>query len=401
MASSWARVGPRRILHADLDAFYASVEQRDDRRLRGIPMAVGGGVVLAASYEARRFGVRTAMTGRQARTLCPQLVIVEPRMEAYSEASEAIMAIFRQTSPSVEPLSIDEAFIDVSGLRRRYGTDVEIAAGLRRRARDEVGLAVSVGAGSTKFLAKVASAVSKPDGLLVVPEGRELEFLHPLPVGRLWGVGPVAEERLAEVGIHTVGQVAALDRGQLRSRLGQAWGDHLHALARNHDPRPVEGGRRRRSVGSQRSFPVGSVDRRGAEQVIVEVADRVARRLRDGRRVATTVTVRLRYGDFATATRSRTLPEATATTEAVMSTAKSLLAEVWPTIDQRGLTRLGVAVSGLAPADAVQLTLPFTKARPMAVDGAVDEIRDRFGVGALTRAGLVNNTPVEMPRLPD
>ena len=391
----------RRILHADLDAFYASVEQRDQPELRGIPMAVGGGVILAASYEARRFGVKTAMNERQARALCPSITIVPPRMEAYSEASGLVFDIFRDTSPEVEPLSIDEAFLDVSGLGRIAGSAPQIAAKLQARVADEVGLAVSVGGGSTKFLAKVASAVCKPKGLLVVPHGEELAFLHPLPVGRLWGVGPVAQERLAEVGLRTVGDVAALDISVLQARLGKSWGAHLHALARNEDPRSVEVGRRRRSVGSQRSFPAGSVDRSAADQILVEVADRVARRLRDGERVAKTVTLRLRYGDFAQATRSRTVVEATSSTEVVLSTAKDLLSVAWPEIERRGLTKVGVAVSGLTANDAVQLPLPFHKAEWNAVDGAIDEIRDRFGTAALTRAALVGKESIEMPLLPD
>lgn len=391
----------QRVLHADLDAFYASVEQRDQPRLRGIAMAVGGGVILSASYQARALGVRTAMTGRQAKVLCPHIVLVEPRMAAYSKASDAVFEIFRDTSPWVEALSIDEAFIDVTGLTRLVGPDTVIAAGLRDRVADEVGLPLSVGGGSTKFLAKVASAVSKPDGLLVVPPGEELRFLHPLPVGRLWGVGPVATQRLADVGIHTVGQVAELDLEVLQRKLGRSWGAHLHALAHNQDPRPVEVGRRRRSVGSQRSFPEGTVDRRGAEQIVVEVSDRVARRLRDGHRVARTVTLRLRYGDFSQATRSRTLPEATSSTDEVLGTARSLLHTAWPEIEQRGLTKVGIAVSGLESDGAVQLTIPFSKAEWGRVDGAVDEIRARFGTDALKRAALVNTTSVEMPLLPD
>ena len=391
----------RRILHADLDAFYASVEQRDNRRLRGIPMAVGGGIILAASYEARSFGVKTAMTGRQAKQLCPHIVLVEPRMEAYSQASRAVFDVFDDTSPNVEALSIDEAFIDVTGLQRLYGPDTEIAARLRARVLADVGLNLSVGGGSTKFLAKVASAVCKPNGVCVVAAGEELNFLHPLPVGRLWGVGPVAQQRLAEVGLHTVGEVAALDRAHLERRLGKAWGAHLHALANNRDPRVVEVGRRRRSVGSQRSFPVGTVDRAGAEQIVVEVADRVTRRLRDGQRVARTVTLRLRFADFTQATRSRTLTEATCSSDEVMSAARTLLDTAWPTIEAQGLTKVGVAVSGLASDDAVQLSLPFTKAQWGAVDGAVDEIRERFGTAALTRATLVNNDSLEMPLLPD
>ena len=391
----------RRILHADLDAFYASVEQRDRPELRNIPMAVGGGVILAPSYEARRFGVATAMTGNQARKLCPHIRLVEPRMAAYSEASKAVFEIFEDTSPNVEALSIDEAFIDVTGLQRLVGPDTKIGSTLRRRVAVEVGLNLSVGGGSTKFLAKVASAVCKPNGMRIVEPGEELSFLHPLPVGRLWGVGPVAQERLAEVGLHTVGDVAAIDRQHLERRLGKAWGAHLFALANNEDPRRVEVGRRRRSVGSQRSFRAGSVDRPAAEQIVVEIADRVSRRLRNGNRVANTVTLRIRFGDFSNATRSRSLPEATSNTDEILNSAKQLLAAAWPLVEQRGLTKLGLSVSNLVSAEAVQLTLPFGKAQWTAVDGAVDEIRERFGTAALTRATLVNRKLTEMPLLPD
>lgn len=364
-------------------------------------MAVGGGVILAASYEARRFGVKTAMNERQVRALCPSIRIVPPRMEAYSEASKEVFDIFRDTSPEVEPLSIDEAFLDVSGLGRIAGSAEQIAQRLQKRVANEVGLAVSVGGGSTKFLAKVASAVCKPNGLLVVRPGQELAFLHPLPVGRLWGVGPVAQERLSSVGLHTVGDVAELDITVLQAKLGRSWGAHLHALARNEDPRSVEVDRRRRSVGSQRSFPAGTVNRAGAEQILVEVSDRVTRRLRDGERVARTVTLRLRFGDFASATRSRTVAEATSSTELVLNTAKDLLEGAWPEIDRRGLTKVGVAVSGLSANDAVQMSLPFDKAEWNAVDGAMDEIRTRFGTSAVTRATLVGQESIEMPLLPD
>ena len=391
----------RRILHADLDAFYASVEQRDDRRLRGRAVIVGAGVVLAASYEARAHGVRTAMGGRQARALCPGAIVVPPRMEAYSEASRQVFEIFRDTSPEVEGLSIDEAFLDVSGLARLVGPDAEVARRLRDRVRHEVGLPLSVGAASTKFLAKVASTVSKPDGLLVVAPGDELAFLHPLPVGRLWGVGPVAEARLAALGVLTVGDVAELDRQHLVSHLGSAWGSHLHALAHNLDPRPVDTGRRRRSVGSQRSFPAGTVDRPAAEQLLLEVVDRVTARLRGADRVARTVVLRLRYGDFAGATRSRTVVQATASTAAVWGVATDLLAEAWPTIAERGLTKIGVAVTGLSDAATVQLALPFTKHDPERLDAAVDEIRDRFGTTSVVRTRLLGREPVEMPMLPD
>ncbi len=390
-----------RILHADLDAFYASVEQRDDPRLRNKPVVVGGGVVLAASYEARRFGIRTAMNGRQARALCPEVLVVEPRMGAYSEASKAVFEIFNDTSPWVEGLSIDEAFIDVTGLQRLVGPDTEIARALRQRVASEVGLPISVGGGSTKFLAKVASGVAKPKGVRIVADGDELAFLHPLPVSRLWGVGPVTEERLAGVGLHTVADVASIDRRSLISLCGKASGHHLYALAHNLDPRPVEVGRRRRSVGSQRSFPANSVDREGAEEVLLDTVDRVTRRLRTGHRVARTVVLRLRFADFAQATRSRTLIEATNSTAPILSTANDLLDETWPTISERGLTKVGVAVTGLCADDAIQLPLPFAKADGLALDHAVDTIRQRFGTDSLTRTTLVGRPSIDMPILPD
>ena len=227
------------IMHADLDAFYASVEQRDEPSLRGRPVIVGGGVVLAASYEAKACGVRTAMGGSQARRLCPQAVVVGPRMSAYSEASKAVFKVFEDTAPLVEGLSIDEAFLDVRGLRRISGTPAEIARRLRREVLERVGLPITVGVARTKFLAKVASGVAKPDGLLVVPPDGELEFLHPLPVERLWGVGRVTAEKLHARGLTTVGQVAGLAEATLIDLLGRASGRHLHALAHNRDPRPV------------------------------------------------------------------------------------------------------------------------------------------------------------------
>src|SRR3954454_18950141 len=217
------------VLHADADAFFASVEQRDDPRLRGRPVIVGGGVVLAASYEAKACGVRTAMGGRQARRLCPHAVVVRPRMSAYAEASRAMFEVFEDASPVVEGLSIDEAFLDVRGMERIAGPPAEIAARLRRSVRECVGLPVTIGVARTKFLAKVASAVAKPDGLLVVPPDEELAFLHPLPVERMWGVGPVTARKLRERGITTVRQVAVLPEALLESMLGRAAGRHLHA----------------------------------------------------------------------------------------------------------------------------------------------------------------------------
>src|SRR3954451_4845697 len=227
------------ILHADLDAFFASVEQRDDPGLRARPVIVGDGVVLAASYEAKAYGVRTAMGGAQARRLCPQAVVVPPRWSAYSEASQAVFAVFEQTAPHVEALSIDEAFLDARGLDRISGSPPEVAARLRREVREHVGLPITVGVATTKFLAKVASGVAKPDGLLVVPPGGELDFLHPLPVERLWGVGAKTAEKLHSRGIASVGDVARLEEATLVAMLGRGSGRHLHALAHNRDPRPV------------------------------------------------------------------------------------------------------------------------------------------------------------------
>src|SRR4030081_749927 len=246
--------GEATILHADLDSFYASVEQRDDPRLRGRPVIVGGGVVLAASYEAKAYGVRAAMGGAQARALCPRAVVVPPRMSAYSDASKAVFEVFEHTTPLVEGLSIDEAFLDVGGLWRVSGSPTRIATQLRSEVRERVGLAITVGIARTKFLAKVASGVAKPDGLLVVPSDAELEFLHPLNVEHLWGVGPVTARKLHAGGITTVGQVAQLAEEALVAMLGRASGRHLHSLANNRDPRPVQVGRRRRSIGSQNAL---------------------------------------------------------------------------------------------------------------------------------------------------
>src|SRR3954465_4070585 len=249
-----SRVGPSAtILPADLDRFLASVEQREDPALRGRPVIVGGGGVLAASYEAKAYGVRTAMGGRLARRLCPRAIVVAPRFSAYVEASGGMFRVFEDASPLVEGLSIDEAFLDVRGLGHISGSPVEIAARLRRDVRERVGLAAPVGVATTKFLAKVASGVAKPDGLLVVPPGGEIAFLHPLPVDRLWGVGPVTATKLRDRGIRTVGEVAQLDEALLVAMLGPAGGRHLHALAHNRDPRRVRPGRRRGSIGSQRA----------------------------------------------------------------------------------------------------------------------------------------------------
>ena len=329
------------ILHADLDAFYASVEQRDDPRLRGRPVIVGGGVVLAASYEAKAYGVRTAMGGAAARRLCPHAIVVPPRMEAYSAASKAVFSVFRDTTPLVEGISIDEAFLDVGGLHRIAGPPEEIAARLRADVLARAGLPITVGAARTKFLAKVASGVAKPDGLLVVPAGGELEFLHPLPVERLWGVGDVTASKLHGLGLRTVGEVAALGEVALVSMLGRAAGRHLFALAHNHDPRPVQTGRRRRSIGSQRALGRSERSRADLDAVLASLVDGVCRRLRTGHRACRTVVLRLRFADFSRATRSHTLRDPTGETEVVLAAARELLGGAMPLISARGISLLG------------------------------------------------------------
>ena len=390
------------ILHADVDAFYASVEQRDDPRLRGRPVIVGGGVVLAASYEAKACGVRTAMGGAQARRACPRAVVVPPRMAAYSEASKAVFEVFEATTPLVEGLSIDEAFLDVRGLERISGSPIEIAGRLRRDVRERVGLPVTVGVASTKFLAKVASGVAKPDGLLVVPPGGELGFLHPLPVERLWGVGPVTAAKLRERGLATVGEVARLAEETLVSMLGRAVGRHLHALAHNRDPRRVRSRRRRRSMGAQRALGRSRRSWNALDAVLVGLVDRLARRLRDARRACRTVVLRLRFDDFSRATRSHTLAEATAQTHTILATARDLMATATPLIQSQGLTLLGVSLSNLQDDGAIQLALPFDGAREMALDAALDDIRDRFGSTAITRAVLLGRDQgLTVPLLPD
>jgi DNA polymerase IV len=391
------------ILHADLDSFFASVEQRDDPRLRGRPVIVGGGVVLAASYEAKAFGVRSAMGGAKARRLCPHAAVVPPRMEAYTEASKAVFAVFEDMAPVVEGISIDEAFLDVRGMEHFAGTPRAIAARLRARVRDEVGLPITVGVASTKHLAKVASATAKPDGLLVVPAGEELAFLHPLPVERLWGVGPKTAGRLHARGLMTVGQAAAVPEGTLMAIAGRAAGRHLHALAHNRDPRPVKLRARRRSIGSQRALGRRHRSAEELDAILVGIVDRVTGRLRTARRACRTVVLRLRFADYSTrVTRSHTMAEATTVTPVILAALRGLLAAATPLIREHGITLLGVSLTNLCDADAVQLALPLERRRPVALDAAVDGVRERFGKEAITRAVLLDRDPgVSMPLLPD
>ena len=390
------------ILHADLDAFYASVEQRDDPRLRGRPVIVGAGVVLAASYEAKARGVRTAMGGAQARRLCPQAIVVSPRWWAYSEASKAVFAVFDDTTPLVEGLSIDEAFLDARGLGRISGSPTEIAVKLRRDVLERVGLPITVGVARTKFLAKVASGVAKPDGLLVVAPDGELDFLHPLPIERLWGVGPVTASKLKNLGIRTVGEVAQLAEAALVSILGSASGRHLHALAHNRDPRPVQARRRRRSIGAQRALGRTPRSPAALDAVLVGLVDRLTRRLRAARRACRTVVLRLRFDDFSRATRSHTVSEATTQTHTILATARGLLTAAMPLIESRGLTLLGVALTNLQDDRAIQLALPFDGHRARALDATLDLVRDRFGTAAITRAVLLGRDEgPSVPMLPD
>jgi DNA polymerase-4 len=395
-------VGEATILHADVDAFFASVEQRDDPALRGRPVIVGGGVVLAASYEAKAHGIRTAMGGGQARRLCPQAVVVQPRMSVYAEASKAMFRVFEDASPLVEGLSIDEAFLDVRGMQRIAGSPTEIAVRLRRDVRERVGLPITVGVARTKFLAKVASGVAKPDGLLVVPPERELAFLHPLPVERLWGVGEVTAGKLHARGIRTVAEVASLDERVLVSMLGRASGRHLHALAHNRDPRPVQVGRRRGSIGSQRALGRSPRSAAAIDAVIVGLVDRVTRRMRAAGRIGRTVVLRLRFDDFSRATRSHTLPRPTAHTQTILETVRWLMTASLPLIERQGLTLVGVAVANLDDDDALQLTLPLDRHSGDALDAALDEVRERFGSTAVTRAVLLGRDQgIVMPLLPD
>jgi DNA polymerase IV len=390
------------VLHADLDAFYASVEQRDAPELRGRPVIVGGGVVLAASYEAKARGVRTAMGGRQARDLCPDAVIVPPRMDAYSAASKDVFAIFRDTTPLVEGLSIDEAFLEVGGLRRIAGSPEQIAVALRTRVRAEVGLAISVGIARTKFLAKVASAVSKPDGLLIVEPEREQEFLLPLPVERLWGVGAVTAEKLHRLGIHTVGQLAELEAATAERLLGRAAGAHLHALARLRDPRPVDSTKRRGSIGSQRALGTRPRSTEELELFLTQIVDRLGRRLRDHDRVCRTVVLRLRFGDFAKVTRSRSLRSPTDRTAVLLTLARGLLAAALPEIEERGITLIGISLTQLGRADSVQPELPIDWDDGMRLDTVLDAVRDRFGSASVSRAAQLGRDPGwSTPLLPE
>ena len=388
------------ILHADADAFFASVEQRDDPRLRGRPTAVGSGVVMAASYEARAFGVSGGMSGARARRLCPALLFVEPRFSAYTEASRALFEVFEQAAPLVEGLSMEEAFLDVRGLERISGTPRSIAARLRSEAREHVGLALTVGVARTKVLAKMASRAAKPDGLLVVAPSEETAFLHPLPVEALWGVGPSTAAKLHALGIRTVGELARRTEDDLCDVLGGHAGRHLHAVAHNRDPRRVRPGRRRRSFGSQSAFSGAGKSRRELDAILVALLDRVTRRMRSAGRAGRTVVLRLRFGDFKRATRSHTISHPSATAMTLLAPARMLLADAMPEVERRGITLLGIAVTNLGGDGAgVQLELPLDGRPHQSLDLAIDEIRHRFGADSVRRAATLRDGPSLTPWL--
>jgi DNA polymerase IV len=322
-------------------------------------------------------------------------------MSAYSEASKEVYRVFDDTTPLVEGLSIDEAFLDVRGLERLSGTPTEIAVQLRRKVRERVGLPITVGIARTKFLAKVASGVAKPDGLLAVPPDGELAFLHPLPVERLWGVGQVTARRLREVGITTVGEVARLSEGTLVTLVGRATGRHLHALAHNRDPRRVQARRRRGSIGSQRALGRSPTSLAEVDATLVALAERVTGRMRAAHRVGRTVVLRLRFDDFSRATRSHTLPYSTANTRTILDTARGLLAVAAPMIELRGITLVGIAVANLDDGRSLQLVLPLG-GHSDALDEALDEVRRRFGSAAIVRAVLLGRGQgLTVPLLPD
>ena len=381
------------ILHVDLDAFYASVEQRADPSLRGRPVIVGGlgprGVVAAASYEARRYGVHSATPMTRARRACPDGVFLAPRFDAYREASTSVMGILRDVTPLVEAIALDEAFLDTTGATRRLGTGREIAAALRARIRAETDLTASVGVGTTKLIAKLASDLAKPDGLLVVEPGTELAFLAPLEVTRLWGVGPATRRRLERLGVRTVGDLATIPEDALQRALGRASGTQLYALARNEDERPVEPHRAAKSIGHEETFPTDVVDRATLEADVDRFAERVATRLREVGVVARTVVLKVRYGDFRTITRSRTVPEPTDLADELAAVGRELLRGV----DLRGgLRLLGLSAQQLAAGADTQPRLPLgdapgpDRAARGDLERAVDDVRRRFGDDAVRRA---------------
>jgi DNA polymerase IV len=386
------------ILHADLDAFYASVEVLKDPSLAGRPLLVGGiggrGVVTSASYEARAFGCRNAMPMARARRLCPQAVAVPPDFAAYRRWSVVVMRIFSSVTPLVEPLALDEAFLDVRGARALFGDAVEVARLLRTRVREEAGLALTVGVAASKFMAKLASTRGKPDGLLVVPPGRALQFLHPLPVDALWGAGQATIEVLHRYGLRTVGDVAATPRATLERALGPAAGAQLHELAWARDDREVVPFEAPKSVGSEETFAADIDDPAGLAREVLRCCVRVGRRLREAGLAGRTITLKLRFADFRTITRGRTLAVATDTDTELHEVAAELLARLQ--LGRAPVRLVGVTVSNLQRAGApVQLRLGPERPGWEAAVRAADAVRARFGDGAIDLASLAADRPAE------
>jgi DNA polymerase-4 len=403
-------MGAATILHADLDAFYASVEQMLDPRLRGRPIAVGGGVVLAASYEAKRFGVRGGMGGRQARELCPELVFVTGHFDRYQELGDAAIRILDDYTPLVERISIDEAFADVAGTGHLFGPPAEIARQVRARVKAEVGLPISVGVARTKHLAKIGSQVAKPDGLVVVEPERELEFLHELPVDLMWGVGPATKARLAEQGVFTIGQLAQTSVHALQRLLGPAAGDRLAALAWNRDPREIVTQRRAHSAGAQSALGRQPATLKVVRPTLRHLADRIGSRLRAKALAGRTVTVRVRFADFTAVTRAATLPAPIAATTTLSEVAEELAMGVLADHPDEGvITLLAISVSHLERQPLLQLELSFgggdevrrpgtrTGAARWSADRAIDRIRDRFGWEAIGYGAVVFDTARSVP----
>ncbi|MFC4108058.1 DNA polymerase IV [Micromonospora zhanjiangensis] len=380
------------VLHVDMDAFFASVEVRRRPELAGQPVVVGGvgprGVVTSASYEAREYGVRSAMPTMRARALCPHAVFLPPDFGQYSAASRAVMEIFRGVTPLVEPLSLDEAFLDVAGARRLLGRPAEIAALIRARVVEQEGLTCSVGVASTKFVAKLGSTRAKPDGLLVVPAARVLEFLHPLPVQALWGVGDRAAESLRRLGLATVRDVAEAPIGMLRNAVGDAAAGHLHELAHGRDPRRVSPEQVDKSIGAEVTFDTDIADPRVIRRALLALSDKVGTRLRRAGQVGRTVSIKVRLADFRTLSRSRTLPGATDVAREVFETAWALFDALRPS-DRIRL--IGVRVEGLAATDATprQLTLGAPEHGWRDAEAAADAAAARFGRSVVRPASLM------------
>jgi DNA polymerase-4 len=382
------------VLHVDMDAFYASVELRERPELRGKPVIVGGGqsrgVVLSATYEARAFGVTSAMPMSRARRLCPQAVVVQPQHQLYSEASAAVMEVFRSVTPLVEPLSLDEAFLDVRGAARRFGGARVIGEWVRATVEDEQGITCSVGVAPSKFVAKLASAHCKPDGLLVVPADGVVAFLHPLPVAALWGVGDKTEEVLSKLGLKTVGDLASTPLSTLQRALGQAAGAHLSALAWGRDERTVVASEPEKSVGAEETFGTDVDDPAVVRRELLRLSERTAARLRAQGMAGRTIAVKIRFADFTTITRSKTLPEATDVARVVYETALGLYDALG--LERARLRLVGVRVEQLVPEASAprQMLLGDRDQGWREAEQAVDRASRRFGAGAVRPAALVD-----------